>query len=84
MKRLFCGGLAGAAGGGALGGAAADGGNGTGGRFCQERKTQSIIVSCFRVQMLTFLTPLQKHKFQVEGKKVTNMFYLIHYIKWKI
>lgn len=35
VKRLFCGGLAGAAvGGAALGGAAADGGKGIGGRVC--------------------------------------------------
>lgn len=38
VKRLFCGGLAGAAGGGALGGAAADGGKDTGGRVCREKK----------------------------------------------
>lgn len=38
MKRLFCGGLAGAAGGGALGGAAIDVGKGTGGRVCKKGK----------------------------------------------
>lgn len=38
VKRLFCGGLAGAAGGGALGGAAPDVGKGTGGRVCKKEK----------------------------------------------
>lgn len=38
MKRLFCGGLAGAAGGGAFGGAAPDVGKGTGGRVCEKGK----------------------------------------------
>lgn len=37
MKRLFCGGLAGAGGGGALGGTVPDVGKGTGGRVCIER-----------------------------------------------
>lgn len=37
MKRLFCGGLAGAAGGRTLGGAVADVGKGIGGRVCKER-----------------------------------------------
>lgn len=36
MKRLFCGGLTGAAGGGPLGGAAPDVGKGTGGRVCKK------------------------------------------------
>lgn len=40
VKRLFCGGLAWAAGGGALGSAAADGGKGTGGRVCREGHTE--------------------------------------------
>lgn len=39
VKRLFCGGFAGATGGGALGGDAAEGGKGTGGRVCREGKT---------------------------------------------
>lgn len=44
MKRLFCGGLAGAAGGGALGGATLDGGKGAGETICREGKTNFIVI----------------------------------------
>lgn len=40
VKRLFCGGLVGAAGGGTLGGAVADGGKGTGGSVCRDREEE--------------------------------------------
>lgn len=42
VKRLFCGGLAAAAGGGTLGGATTDGGKGTGGRVCRKKGKQTI------------------------------------------
>lgn len=51
MKRLFCGGLDGAAEGRALGGAAADGGKGTGGSVCREFKKKKHIVSISALKM---------------------------------